>query len=226
MSWLFRNCIRNRTPGSVTTSGIVRGTPLIEHEDLGNGVSVAAHALFADACDQALRGYTAGIEEDHEEVPPEQDAMYVPVMDYNTGGMYVTGASVRQTSFFTEGVKFVDPKTHQVMVCTSTATSNRQSTQYASNSWANMELWASHADGHTLEGGQGMDAHPRMSRCSPCGLAGTYFHDVGMWQNLHSLEDALDAAKISGYARFICGFHIKDRSALSVCRYLKCSYNP
>ena len=139
------------------------------------------------------------------------------VMDYTNGGMF-SAATSYEKSYFTCGCKFWDPNPpHRLMVCTSTAASNRRSLFDMGMEFLSFEVWTSWEDDHIQAIGGGMNGLPGgLEKCEYEGIAGEYFRnktDVG-YEQIASLEDLLYHAGILEYERFICGYNIHGNPAL------------
>ena len=79
-------------------------------------------------------------------------------------------------------------------------------------SFLSMELWRSYGHGHDRTSGGGMDSFPLMNKCECIGTVAEYFREIP-WQDVSDFESILDAAGITEYARFICGYHIHGEAA-------------
>ena len=100
-----------------------------------------------------------------------------------------------------------------MIVCTSTADSNRRSRFYKGMPFLGFELWVSHGDGHTKEGGKGMGTEPGgMNECSSMGVVADKYQSEAL-PGIASMEDLAVSMGIVDYVRFICGYHIQGQAA-------------
>ena len=118
-----------KTP-TVGTNNVVWGTPLMGQAVYGDGaVGLESHIPFAV-------GVLQQIQSEYAPSAPHQTEMVEELYDngeydeaspvcYRTGGMYLTAAARRTTSFFTQGAKWYDPESGNLYLATSTSGSNR-----------------------------------------------------------------------------------------------------
>ena len=70
------------------------------------------------------------------------------------------------------------------------------------------EVWESHAEGHTRDGGRGMGTEPGgMNECSPLGIVAERFQSIPL-NDIRSMEALAKHMGINDYVRLICGYHI------------------
>ena len=128
-------------------------------------------------------------------------AQYRKCYDFTTRGMWYP-ATEYITSFFFCGAKWHDPKApHPLLVCTSTADSNRRSKCVRGMSFLGYEVWKSHTEGHTAEGGRGMSCEPGgLNECEYLGIVADLYQDVPI-DGINSMEGLLQRMGVTEYNR-------------------------
>ena len=202
---VLKQCCR----GEVSESGTVTGVPLMQNQDL-RICTVPPATVFASVVCEHLQSMEPS-------APPQEDMAdqqqeYGEVLKWSNGGMLRRMCHRYEKSFFIEGCKWYDPWSGQLVLATSTADSNVRSKTPVGMPWIGMETWVSRAEGHTQKVGQGMGPDAYMNEAEQYLNPYEIFQDVGSWQSIADFEELLEAAGITEYCRFICGYHIHDQA--------------
>ena len=177
--------------------------------------TVSPSTVFANCCvqaGQALRIAPPAVCFGTQDVDaPAQEAMQVsatpsPEFDWATGGRYVDAPY--SGTYFLQGGKYYSDQTGRLQVAQSTNVSTRFAEYKHSVPFNQYAVYPSWEEDHTRDDGGGMTPMPTFMTCDP---EPSMFGDLFDVPNMHQcrcMEDVWEAAGISDYHRFICGYHI------------------